>query len=135
VIGILAAYAIPQFVGRSGFDSRAYYDQSQAVVRYAQKIAIAQRRSLPTTPIYVVVTANQIQVCYDSACASPVSDSSGLVQTPLAPSGVTLSPATTFSFDGSGAPSAAATINVNSSGVGDPNRTFFVEATTGYVHP
>jgi len=135
VVGIIAAVAIPQLVDRTNFDSRAFYDQAQATVRYAQKIAIAQRRSPPTAPIYVVVTATQIRVCYDAACASPVSDVGGVIQTPAAPNGVTLAPASTFSFDGSGAPSAGQVISVNSSGVGDVNRTFTVEATTGYVHP
>ena len=55
-----------------------------------------------------------------------------------APAGgaVTLAPVTTFSFSGSGAPSIGAqlAISVNSTGVGDINRVFYVEPVTGYVH-
>jgi hypothetical protein len=55
---------------------------------------------------------------------------------------VTLSPATTFVFDGLGRPRSAAdvllttatTISVNSSAVGDINRSIVIEAETGYVH-
>ena len=47
VVGILAAFAVPRFVGRTGFESRGFYDQAQGIVRYAQKIAIAQRQSPP----------------------------------------------------------------------------------------
>lgn len=139
VIGILAAFAVPRFVDRTGFESRGFYDQAQGLVRYAQKIAIAQRQSAPKGPVYVVIAAAGISICYDAACAAAVTDPiSGAALVLNAPAGgaVTLSPVTTFSFAGSGAPSTAAqlAINVNSTGVGDINRTFFVEALTGYVH-
>lgn len=136
VIGVLAAFAIPRWAGRTGFESRGFYDQAQGIVRYAQKIAIAQRQSPPKSPLYVVITANQIRICYDAACAAPVIDPTGAALTVNAPSGVTVDPATTFSFTGSGAPSIGGqlAISVNSSGVGDSNRTFYVEAQTGYVH-
>jgi len=140
VVGILAAFAIPRFVERTGFESRGLYDQAQGIVRYAQKIAIAQRRSLPTNqPIFVVITANQIRVCYDAGCATPVNDpSTGAALQVSAPStgAITLAPATSFSFDGSGTPSIGAqlAINVNSTGPGDINRVFYVEPVTGYVH-
>ena len=136
VVGILAAFAVPRFVGRTGFESRGFYDQAQGIVRYAQKIAIAQRQSPPKPPVFVVITAGQIRICYDAGCVTPVNDpTTGGALIVSAPSGVTLFP-TTFSFSGSGVSSVGAqlTINVNSTGVGDINRTFFVE-TTGYVHP
>lgn len=137
VIGILTAFAMPRFVGRTGFESRGFYDAAQSVVRYSQKIAIAQRQSSPKTPVYVLITANQIRACYDAACATAVTDpSTGSALSLTAPPGVTLAPVTTFSFNGAGAPSfnAPLTVNVNSAEAGDINRTFLVEAGTGYVH-
>lgn len=137
VIGILAAFAMPRFAGRTGFESRGFFDAAQSIVRYAQKIAIAQRQSAPKTPVYVVITANQIRVCYDPLCTTAVTDpSSGGALSVTAPAGVTLAPIITFSFNGAGAPSLGAplTINVNSAETGDINRTFLVEAGTGYVH-
>lgn len=136
VVGIIAAFAVPRFVGRTGFESRGFYDQAQGIVRYAQKIAIAQRQSPPKPPVFVVITASQIRICFDAGCATPVNDpTTGAALIVNAPNGVTVSPAT-FSFSGSGVPSIGAqlAINVNSTGVGDINRTFFVEAQTGYVH-
>ena len=137
VVGIIAVFAIPRFSSRGTFESRGFYDQAQGIVRYAQKIAIAQRQSTPKLPIFVVITANQIRVCYDPACASAVNDPATSAPLNLsAPANVTLAPATTFSFSGSGAPSFGGqlAINVNSTATGDVNRTFFVEAQTGYVH-
>lgn len=136
VIGILSVFAAPRFVDRTGFESRGFYDHAQAIVRYAQKIAIAQRQSAPKPPVFVVISTNQIRICYDAACTTPVADPT--TGNPLlvdAPTGVSLDPAT-FSFTGSGAPSFGAqlAIAVYSAGVGDVNRTFFVEAVTGYVH-
>ena len=139
MIGILAAFAVPRFVGPHRIsESRGFWRLSaKGIVRYAQKIAIAQRQSPPKPPVFVVITAGQIRICFDAGCATPVNDpTTGAALVVNAPSGVTLSPAT-FSFSGSGVPSIGATltINVNSTGVGDINRTFFVEAQTGYVHP
>ncbi len=140
IIGILAAFAIPRFASVTSFESRGFYDQAEAVVRYAQKIAIASRAGNPqnTQPlVFVVISTNQIQVCYSNAtCATPVlNPSTGAALVVTAPNNVTLSPATNFSYNALGVPSAGATINVNSSGVGDINRSFAVDATTGYVSP
>jgi MSHA pilin protein MshC len=137
IVGILAVFATPRFVDRTGFESRGFYDQAQSTVRYAQKIAISQRQSPPKPAVFVVIAANGIRVCYDAACATPVVDpTTGAAMAVNAPNGIALTPAT-FSYDGSGAPSIAAqlAIGVTSAGVGDINRTFFVEAQTGYVHP
>ena len=40
IIGVLAAFAIPRFLGRDTFDSRGFYDKAVAVVRLAQKTAV-----------------------------------------------------------------------------------------------
>ena len=137
VIGTLAAVAIPRYVGRTGFESRGFYDHAQSVVRYAQKLAIAQRQSAPKGPLYVVIEATRIRVCYDSACTSAVTDPTTSAALAIdAPAGVTLDPVTTFTFDGGGAPSFGTrlAIDVNSTEPGDVNRKFYVEAQTGYVH-
>ena len=137
VIGIIAVFAVPRMTDRSAFQSRGFYDQAQSIIRYAQKIAVAQRQSAPKPPVFVVITATQVSVCYDNTCAAAVTDpSTGSALSVSAPTGVTLAPPTTFSFSGSGAPSIGAqlAINVNSAGTGDVNRMFYVEAQTGYVH-
>jgi MSHA pilin protein MshC len=137
VIGILAAFAIPRLVDRTSFEARGVYDQAQGAVRYAQKVAIAQRRSLPGAPVYVVISPSRLSVCYDAACTSPVADpGTGTAVFVAAPPGIAYSPVTSFSYSGSGAPSLAAplAITVSSTAAGEADRFFYVEATTGYVH-
>jgi MSHA pilin protein MshC len=132
VIGILAAVAIPRMVSGDAFASRGFYDQTQALVRYAQKVAIAQRRT-----VFIDVTAGGVAVCYDAGCASrvpsPVDATDVLGAHTVAPSGITLSTAS-FNFNGLGQPSTAATITLASTVPDDPARTIVVEAETGYVH-
>jgi MSHA pilin protein MshC len=133
VLGIIAVVAMPRFAARNTFDSRGFYDRATATVRYAQKLAIAQRR-----PIFVCVNtpADHIRVASASGCAAPLSDISGVTLDVPAPSGVTLtSSATEFSFlGGLGQTSAQVTITLNST-IGDPARSIVVENETGYVHP
>ncbi|MDP2239597.1 MAG: type II secretion system protein [Burkholderiales bacterium] len=136
IVGVLAAVAIPRFVGTSSFESRGFYDEAQAVVRYAQKTAIAWRSSPTTTMIYVCVTATRVKAGTAAGCATPLPHptSGGFLDAP-APSGVTLSPVSNFTFDALGRPSAGTTITFTSTITGDPARQIVVEAETGYVHP
>jgi len=138
IAGLLAAVAMPRFVGRDAFDSRGFHDQATGVVRYAQKTAIAWRRQ-----IFVCVGATTITAGVAAGCGTPIPDPTARAATPQpliagpAPSGVTLSPIGNFSFDGMGRPSpnAAMTITLNSTIAGDPARQIVIEAETGYVHP
>ncbi len=129
ILGILALVAIPRFFARADFDALAFYDRSLAAVRYAQKVAIAQRRL-----VFVVPTATTVSVCFDSAaCSTPVIDpSSGSALAVSAPAGLSVSSsAGNISFNGLGQPSAGTTFTIS----GTPARTFTVEQETGYVHP
>lgn len=67
LIGILGAIGAARFFDRTGFDAAAFAEQSAAMLRYAQKLAIAQRR-----PVYVQAGSQGISLCYGAAspCAS-----------------------------------------------------------------
>lgn len=135
IVGLLAAVAIPRFVAREGFASRGFYDEAQGVVRFAQKTAIAWRRA-----VFVCVAANSISAISNSNCAAPVPlahPTTGASLTASAPDGVTLSPLTSFGFDGAGrpTPNSMITIVLTSTIAGDPARQIVIEAETGYVHP
>jgi len=137
IMGILIAVTAPRFVSWKGFSSRGTYDEAQAVVRYAQKTAIAWRR-----PIYVCVSATDISAISNNDCAAPAPPlvthplTGAPLKTSTAPSGVTLSSSAgpSFSFDGLGRPNAAVTITLTSTITDDPARQIVVESETGYVH-
>lgn len=126
IAAILAAVAFSQ-INTASFDTEGFANRAAAMVRYAQKIAISQRRT-----VAVVITSSNIQLCYtDTAC------SGGSVHEPPgtgafssdAPSGVALG-GSSFTFNALGKPSAGGSITVT----GDVVRTITVEAETGYVH-
>lgn len=132
IAGIIAAIAIPRMVDRRTFDSRAFYDRAQSVVRQAQKVAIARR--VTASPVYVCVAAASISAGTNATCTTLLPDFSGSgTMNYAAPNGVTLAPVGSFSFDGLGQPSAAVTITLTSTISGDPVRQITVAATTGYV--
>ncbi len=130
IAGILAAVAMPRLAGRNGFDSRGYADQLAATVRYAQKLAVAQRRE-----VFVQVTVGQASLCYvaTAPCATPAPGPGGeKPYTVTAPAGVSLGPATTLGFDAAGRPDIATTLELLVNGVG--TYRVRVERETGYVH-
>lgn len=128
ILAIVAAVAMPRFFQTSTFESRGFYDKSAAVVRLAQKTAVAWRRE-----VHVCVTATQVIAGTAAGCATPLTyPVSGSPASETAPNGVSLSPVA-FSFDGLGRPSAGTTITFNSTIAGDPARQIVVSAETGYV--
>jgi len=131
IVGILAVVVIPKMMDKGEYEAFAFHDDAQALVRYAQKTAIAQRRA-----VYVVIGASKIQACFtDASCGTPVPDP-GKSTSPLvinAPAGTSVSPATNFYFNGLGKPSLGGNLTVTS--VASVSRQFTVEKETGLVHP
>ena len=132
VIGVLAAAALPRFWDRQVFDSRGFYDQTLSVLRYAQKSAIAERRTVcvaftSTTVTLTIATAAGSSVS-GSNLASPDGASPFVV---TAKSGVSFAAApTNFQFNPLGQASIGQTILVtNASG------NIVIEQDTGYVNP
>ena len=97
---ILAAFAVSR-INVASFDTEGFANRAAAMVRYAQKTAISQRRT-----VFVVVSGNTLSLCYTALCgATAVHEPPG--SNPFsfsAPSGVTLGGAT-FSFSALGKPS------------------------------
>ena len=134
VAGILAAVAVPRMMGRTGFDTRGFADQLSATVRFAQKLAVAQRRD-----VFVQLTASDATLCYVTTAPCPVaSQASGpggeKPYTVTAPGGVAItSPIASLEFDGGGRPkNIAAQLAIRINGTG--THTILVEQETGYVH-
>ena len=126
IIGILAVVALPRFFDNNAFQERGFADEVKAALRYAQKVAIAQHRSVCATyssPGILGLTITVGGTC-SNALNLPAANSNAVV----APAGVafTMSPATVI-FDALGRTTAAAAATVGST-------TITVERETGYVH-
>lgn len=128
IVGILAVFAAPRFFDADIFRSRGFADQVQASLRYAQKIAIAQRRF-----VCVTIAGNSLSLATGTVatCGTPLaSPSSGGNYVIDAPASVTVTNAS-FYFKALGSPSTGVTVSVTGGGM---TRNIIVEAETGYVH-
>lgn len=141
LLGVLAVYATPRLFSSSGLNARGFHDATMAYLRYAQKTAIAQRRT-----VCVQFTANSVALQLTTVAAASVCNAANSNAYPgpdgaLSASGKGVGYAggiasAALSFDGLGQPldssgavlGAARTISI--SGVAD----ITVEAATGYVH-
>jgi len=121
---ILAAFAAAR-INVTSFRTEGFANEIGATLRYAQKIAVSQRRN-----VAVAVSGNTLSLTYPDLGGAAVRKPPGTDPfTVSAPSDVTLTgPSLTFSALGS--PSAGGTFTVT----GDVPRTITVEAETGYVH-
>ncbi len=128
IVGILAVVAAPRFFDNNVFQSRGFADQVQASLRYAQKIAIAQRRfvCVTFTATTVSLTTGTTNACLGGALQSLTGSGNYVITSPA--SSITISPVpATLNFNGLGQPNAATTVVTGGS-------TITVEAETGYVH-
>ena len=135
IAGILSA-VVANRISLTKFDTDGYADQVKAAVRYAQKVAVAQRRS-----VYLVVSATDVSLCYDAACTSAVTEPpKSSAFKPPAPGGVTPSTASDFFFDSLGRPRITSTTALATSTLtltltsSDRTRTLSIEPETGFVH-
>jgi MSHA pilin protein MshC len=135
IVGIIASVSAPRFVGVDAFDARGSYGTLTAALRYAQKTAIAQRRT-----VYANVNTSSRTVClgYTSNCSSAVIDpSTQAVYAKTLSSNVTItSSANTIGFDGLGrpVPNTGATFTIQNAIVpSESTRTITIEQDTGYV--
>ncbi len=140
VLSVIAALAVPRFVGRNAFDERGFSDQVIATFRFAQKTAIAKRRE-----VCVTLGAASVSLAFNpstiagAACSTSVSqpgDAAPYVVAP--PSGVTLAfPNAVFRFNGLGQPIAdpggGLLANQVITVTGTSVRSVTVQAETGHV--
>lgn len=135
ITGIIAAIAAPRFIGVDAFDARGSYGTLVSALRYAQKTAIAQRKT-----VYVSVNTTTRTVClgYSNDCSSAVVDpATQTAYSKTLPGNVSIvTTSTSLGFDGLGrpVPNATATFIIKNSVVPtEATRTITVEAETGYV--
>ena len=130
IIGILAVAAIPRLIDRGTFDRAGFNDQTLATLRYAQKAAIAQRRTVCATFTTSSVTLTLASAVGSSSCNMPLAGPTGS-STVTAQSGIAYTAApSNFSFNAAGQASLGQTLQVSGQ-----TATITVEQETGYVHP
>ena len=134
LIGILAATAIPRFFDRQTFESRGFSDETLAALRYAQKAAIVQRRTVCVgfvTTGATTVTLTIATVAGSTTCNLPLAGPTGTGAFQItAPVGVTFSGTlSNFQFNALGQASIGQTMQVNGA-----TGSITVEQDTGYVH-
>lgn len=161
IIFVLAAIGLARFFDRKAFDADEFAEQSRSMIRYGQKVAVAQNR-----PVFVLFAGTTVALCFDTACSStsrvlPAAGSNTGSSATLAacsntsswaceakPTNIVYSvtPAgtTSFYYDAQGRPFAMADaipsatstftpLTITISGDGS-SRAVIVERETGYVH-
>lgn len=137
LLGILAVYAVPRMLNSGDFYARGFHDQSMAYLRYAQKTAIAQRRTVCVTFSSNTINLQIASTAGSNTCSTALAGPAGEAGL-SARSGVAFSGTpTSFNFDalgqpvnsGTGAVAATQTLQV-----ANVSRSITIEAVTGYVH-
>lgn len=164
LVGVLSVVAVPRLIDKSDVSARGFHDSTLAYLRYAQKTAIAQRRTvcLDFGGVKTSLTLKIANTSADSAnsnictvnLAGPGGENPALLQAPSSFTGTPLAQytavPTNFNFDGQGQPvsSAGSTGTLLSSAQAlqvvalDKTGTatmpvvnsISVEPVTGYVH-
>ncbi len=144
VMGVLAAVAGPRILDLGVFNARGFHDQTLAYLRFAQKTAVAQRRT-----VCVGFTSTSLSLAIASAAATPNCASAAPLTGPRGDSGLqlvlnakagvayTAVPASAFNFDGLGQPVTSAGVAWTSAAVfqvGGAPSAITVEPGTGYIH-
>ncbi len=125
IIGILAVVVLPRFADQSSFQSLGFHDETQSLLRYAQKSAIAQHRT-----VCVATSATGLNLSIASVDGSSTCDTAlALPFTPRGGTGLSASPAG-FQFLASGGTDQSANITISIAGASP----IVVDSVTGYVH-
>lgn len=143
LVAILSAVAAPRFMQREAFEERGFFDGTRALLKYAQRLAIAERREVCVTlaAASVALTLNPTTIpgaACSAAVIAPGGDTAFPTYTITAPAGLVLAfPNAVFRFNALGQPIDNATgallgnqaISLTGSGV----RTITVAGETGHV--
>jgi MSHA pilin protein MshC len=125
VVGIMAVVAVPKFAERSDFDNRGFQDETRALLRYAQKSAVAQRRN-----VCVALNAAGVTLTIDTDTpADGVCNSALATPSPPRPGNGLVPSVATFTFRPLGDTDKAADVTATIAGT-----PITVDFKTGYVY-
>ncbi len=125
LVGILAVAALPRFFDQNVFEARGFLDETRALLRYGQKAAVAQRRT-----VCVALAGNGVALSIAGAAGVDACDTPlALPNNPRGGSGLLPSVAN-FQFQSTGATNQAANVTVTVAGA---SGTITVDSATGHV--
>jgi MSHA pilin protein MshC len=127
IVGILSVVALPRFADQGAFNSRGFHDETLSLLRYAQKTAIAQRRTVCVAfnGAGLVLTMDT-DTPADGACnAAPLT----LPNPPRGGAGL-VSPVASMQFTPEGNTNQAGNVTINIAN----STNITVESGTGYVY-
>lgn len=126
IVGILAVVVLPRFADKSLFEARGFRDETLSLLRYAQKSAVAQRRT-----VCVAVNATGVTLTIDTTTPVPDGTCDGPLTLPTTPRGSSNGglAGSSFNFLASGATSGSGTLTLTLTNAADIK----VDAATGYV--
>ena len=132
LMAVISAVGMARFASREPFAVQGVADQLVSGLRLAQATALAQRR---TIYLQLGATPASLAVCLDAGCSQPITPPGGgawLLET----QDVQLAASLNFSIDPAGAPSfaSAQTLQVSSTGGGNPAQPIVIEPGSGHVH-
>lgn len=144
VLSVLAVFAAPRIFSNSDFYAHGFHQETMALLRYAQKTAIAQRRMVcvnfdtSTTPNSATLMTESPTGTGTVSCAVNVVGPKGESPAKIkAGSGVSYASASNLIFNGLGQPvsTARSPLTANTTvQVAGASQTITIESGTGYVH-
>lgn len=126
ILGVLAVFAAPRIFNTGDFDARGFRDETLSLLRFAQKTAIAQRRT-----VCVALNSTGVVLTMDTVLGDGVCDAAlALPNVPRGGDGLSGGLVAAFNYTPLGSTNQAAAIAISI-----PNSTgITVDATTGYVY-
>ncbi len=143
--GVLAAVAVPRFIGVQAWSTRGYLDGARSALEYARQTAVAQRRWVCVTVAASGLTLTRARKAFDDDAAPCATTQSLLLpgnglNTLATPTGVSLSllggatSPVVFNGQGQSIDSTGAVRTVQLQVTGDQVFTLTIEGSSGYVH-
>ena len=132
ITGVLAATAVPRFFDKSTFETRGFADETTAALRYAQKAAIAQRRTVCATFTNSSLTLTIASAANAITCNTNLNSPAGGSPFTVTPrsSGITYTTTpSAFYYNALGQASSGQTITITGA-----TGSVIIEQDTGYVH-
>jgi MSHA pilin protein MshC len=135
ILGVLAVFAAPKLFDSNSFTGRGFHDETSALLRFGQKTAIAQRRTVCVTVNATGVTMTMfVTNPAPATCAAATAAQAPPLTPPFIPQGgtglTTVPSPLIFQFTPLGSTDQASPIAITVAN----STPITIEPSTGYVH-